>query len=79
MIHYNKNEDGKKKPTITFKPFSFYGIFSLMTAMIGYHIHDSIFWSIIDFIFSPLAWMKWIIFHEVNITIIKETFSFFLQ
>lgn len=54
-------------------------LFSTATAMIGYHIHNSIFWSIMDFIFSVLAWVKWLICQEVNLTIIKETFSFFLS
>ena len=53
-------------------------IFSLLTAMIGYTIHHSFFWSIVDFIFSPIAWIKWILCHEVTLTIIKETFKWFL-
>jgi len=56
---------------------SIYLILCLLTSMIGYHIHGSIFWAIIDWIFMPLAWAKWLIMHEVNLTIIKETFSFF--
>lgn len=56
-----------------------YSIFAIATAMIGYNINNSLFWAIIDFIFSPLAWIKWLICHEVNITIIKETFAFFLK
>ena len=56
-----------------------YMIVCLLTAMIGYTIHNSIFWSIMDFIFTPLAYMKWIIYHEVNITIIKETFAWFFK
>jgi hypothetical protein len=54
-------------------------IFTLPTAMIGYHIHNSIFWAIIDFIFWPIVWIKWLILQEVNLTIIKETFNFLLQ
>lgn len=45
--------------------------------MIGYRINHSLFWAIIDFFFAPIAWIKWFICEEVNITIIKETFSFF--
>lgn len=56
-----------------------YAIFAVLTAVIGYHIHGSIFWTIIDFFFSPLAWLKWLICHEVNITILKGIFSFFFQ
>jgi len=56
-----------------------YGILGIITGMIGYTIHHSLFWSIIDFIFTPLTWCKWLLCHEINITIIKETFSFFLK
>jgi hypothetical protein len=54
-------------------------IISILTAMIGYTIHHSLFWSIIDFIFWPIAWLKWLICHEVTLTIIQKTFSWFLQ
>lgn len=54
-----------------------YFIFSILTAMVGYTIHGSIFWSIMDFLFTPLTWLKWILCHEVSLTIIKETFSWF--
>jgi hypothetical protein len=56
-----------------------YFLFCVATAMIGYHIHSSLFWSMLDFIFAPLAWVKWFICQEVNVTIIKETFSFFFK
>lgn len=57
----------------------FYFLFAIGTAMIGYNIHDSIFWSFIDFFFAPLVWIKWLIMHQVNLSIIKETFNFFLK
>ncbi len=60
-------------------PSFFYTVFGLLTAMIGYQIHNSFFWSIVDFIFSPLAWFKWIILHEVSMTIIKHAFWWFFQ
>lgn len=50
-----------------------------LTSMIGYHIHGSIFFAILDWIFWPLTVLKWLIFHEVTLTIIKETFSWFFQ
>lgn len=52
-------------------------IIAVLTAMIGYTIHSSIFWSIIDFFFFPLAWIKWLIFHEVTMSVIKQTFAWF--
>jgi hypothetical protein len=53
-------------------------IFAVCTAMVGYHIHGSLGWAIINALFSPLAWAKWLICHEVTLKIIAETFSFFL-
>lgn len=69
-----------RKITYNFKPISLPTIlFSLPTAMIGYQIHSSTFWAIMDFIFWPIVWVKWFIFHEVTLSIIKEAFSWFLQ
>jgi hypothetical protein len=56
-----------------------YMLFCLATSMIGYHIHHSIFWSVLDWIFAPFAWCKWLILQEVNLTIIRDTFAFFLK
>ena len=47
--------------------------------MVGYHIHGSIFWAIVDWPFWPFAWVKWLILHQVNLSIIKATFTFFAQ
>jgi hypothetical protein len=57
----------------------FYTIVAILTAIIGHEIHGSVFWSIVDFFFWPFAWLKWLILQEVNMTIIKEAFSFFLS
>jgi hypothetical protein len=54
-------------------------ILALLTAMVGYTIHGSLFWSIIDFIFAPLVWLKWLICHDVNLSIIKQTFTWFFK
>jgi hypothetical protein len=56
-----------------------YIIISVLTAMIGYTIHHSLFWSIMDFLFTPITWIKWILFHEITLTVFKETFSWFFQ
>ena len=56
-----------------------YRIACVCTAMIGYNIHGSVGWSILDFFFAPLVWIKWLVLHEVNLTIIKDTFSFFFN
>ena len=49
------------------------------TAMVGHTIHGSIGWAIIDFFFAPIAWIKWLLCHQVNLSIIKATFAFFVQ
>lgn len=64
---------------ITFRISGVNLLIGLITAMIGHTIHSSIFWSIMDFIFWPFAWVKWLIMQEVNMSIIKQTFSFFLK
>jgi len=56
-----------------------YIIISASTAMIGYTIHNSIFWSVMDFLFTPIAWVKWLICHEVTLNIIKSTFTWFFN
>lgn len=70
-----------KETKITIKPISLPNIiFALPTAIIGYTINQgSVFWSIIDFIFWPLAWLKWVICQEVTLTIIKHSFDWFFK
>lgn len=54
-------------------------IFATCTAIIGQVIHGSFWWGIIDFFFSPLVWIKWLICKDVTLSIIKEAFNWFLQ
>ena len=62
-----------------------YFLIAVATAMIGWQVHivetghGSIFWTFIDFWFWPIAWIKWLLCHEVNMTLIKYTFSFLLS
>jgi hypothetical protein len=62
-----------------------YFIFCLLTGIIGYNVNVRLgssiplFWACMDFLFSPIAWSKWLICQDINITIIKESFSFFFQ
>ena len=58
---------------------TFYFIVALCTAIIGHQIHGSIFWSLIDFWLWPLAWLKWGICQQVNLTTIKTAFAFFMK
>lgn len=52
---------------------------AIFTCIIGYHIHGSVFWAIVDWIFWPFAWAKWLLCEEVSISVIKEAFAFFLK
>ena len=57
-----------------------YFLFSLFTAVIGYNVNNkSVFWAIVDLIFPIFAWIKWVICQEVNITIIKNSFTWFFK
>ena len=62
-------------------PFAnlFYFIMAIATAIVGYSVHGSIGWSVVDFFFWPFAWAKWLICQEVNITLIKHAFDWFLK
>ena len=57
----------------------FYLIFGAATSIIGYNIHNSIFWSIVDFILAPFVWIKWFIYKEVTLSIIKQSFNWFMN
>lgn len=56
-----------------------YFFFNIATATIGYHKHGSTFWAIVDFFFAPIAWIKWLIYHEVNIDNDKRNFFFLFK
>lgn len=62
-----------------YNPFFRFGylIVAVATAMIGYQIHHSTFWAIANFLFWPVSWIWWLVFHEVNVSIIQHTFAFF--
>ena len=54
-------------------------MFNLGTAMVGYHMHSNFFKAILDFVFAPLIWCKWLIMHQVTLKIVQDTFEFFLK
>ena len=56
-----------------------YTFFCLATAVVGMEINHNAFWAIVDFFFAPFAWLKWLIYHEVNVSIIKHAFEFFFK
>jgi len=58
--------------------------FNLVTAyivgVVGYHLNNqSVFWGIIDALFYPIAIIKWLIYGELSMSLIKESFPFFFQ
>lgn len=54
-------------------------LLGLPTGIIGYQIHSSVFWAIMDVLFWPFAWFKWLLLSEVNLSIIQEAFNNLLQ
>ena len=62
-----------KKPTIL------YLFFSIVTGMVGYYVNKSYFWAILNFVFPIFSWLKWLIFHQVTLNIIKDTFAWFFN
>jgi hypothetical protein len=52
---------------------------SLFTAMVGHTGHHSVFWAIMDFIFWPIAWIKWLCLHQVTAATVRQTFSWFFN
>ena len=54
-----------------------YLVFCVLTSMVGYTIHKSYFYSVMDLLFAPVVWLKWLLFKEVTLQIIKSTFDWF--
>jgi hypothetical protein len=54
-----------------------YLIMAVLIAMVGYTIHGSLFWAIVDFFFWPLAIIKWLICKQLTLAVIKLTFAWF--
>lgn len=56
-----------------------YLIGGFLTSMVGWQMHHSVPWTIVDFIFWIFAWLKWIICQEITLTILKKAFAWFLM
>jgi hypothetical protein len=56
-----------------------YATFAVMTSMVGHTMHGSIFFAIMDFLFTPFVWVKWIVLKQINLTIIENTFPWFFS
>jgi hypothetical protein len=50
------------------------------TGMVGYNINIAANsnWSIMDWFFTPIAIIKWLICQQLNVSVIKHTFAFSL-
>lgn len=66
-----------KKTTQNFSILYF--LLELITANVGYYKHHSVLWTIFDAIFAPIVWLKWFIYQEVNVTLISDSFNWFLK
>ncbi len=62
---------------------NFYIIFWLLmataTSMVGYNINHSLFWACVNFVFWPISIVKWLICHQLTLSVIKQTFAFFFS
>ena len=53
----------------------------LGSSMIGYQVNVAagsscpFVWAAIDFFMWPLAWFKWLVCQQVNVTLVKYTFA----
>ena len=56
-----------------------YWIAGLFTSIIGYEIHQSVFYGIMNLLFWPFTWAYWLLTKGVSISLIKQAFEFFLQ
>ncbi len=54
-------------------------ILAVLTAMVGHAIHGSLFWSIVDFLFYPIAIIKWLICQEITISVFHKAFPWFFN
>jgi hypothetical protein len=56
-----------------------YFLLCVATAMIGHTIHGGWFWTAMDYLFAPIALAKWLVCHQLNMTVLRATFGFLLQ
>jgi hypothetical protein len=56
-----------------------YTFFAILTTVIGWNMHHSIFFAVMDFLFWPLVWLKWLLLQQVTLSFIKSCFTNFLS
>lgn len=54
-----------------------YTIFAVLTAMVSWNLYHSILNAIACFLFSPIAWIIWLVNHTVTLSVLKNTFAWF--
>jgi hypothetical protein len=65
---------------ITYYQINYNWFLVVIVGMLGYKLNnDSVGWGIVDGIFYPIAIIKWIACEELTLTLIKNTFPFFLR
>lgn len=56
-----------------------YLIFCVLTGMIAHKLYHDVLIAIICALFAPIAWIKWLICHDVTLAVLKATFNWFFQ
>ena len=56
-----------------------YAVLCVCVAMIGYEMHGSVGWAIVDLIFTPVVLIYWLVTQQINLSLLQETFSFFFK
>jgi len=68
-----------QKISINWVPGPVRTLLGILTAMVGFTIHGSIFWACMDFIFWPVALCYWLVTHQLTASVVKITFAFLYQ
>ena len=56
-----------------------YLLFCVATGMIAHKLYHDVLIAILSAIFWPIAWIKWLICHEVTLNLLKATFQWFFE
>ena len=77
---WNKKHKKEKHKSFLEKRFdTLIFLLNITVAKIGYCIHGSIVWSIMDYLFPVFTIVKWFVYEEINMQIIKNCFNFFVN
>jgi hypothetical protein len=56
-----------------------YVLFCVATGMIAHKLYHDVLIAIIAGVFAPISWIKWLICHEVTLSVLKATFDWFFK